>query len=83
MSLRAKLAALLLGVVAATAALSAWVTHALGSAVLAWSLVVAAALFPVLWLAGRIMRPIGQMLRALSRDFGMRSAKCSSNSPHG
>jgi hypothetical protein len=33
---------------------------------LAWSLIVAAALFPILWLAGRVMRPIGQMLRALS-----------------
>jgi len=66
LSLRAKLAALLLGVVAATAALSAWLTHALGSAILAWVLIVAAALFPVLWLAGRVMRPIGQMLRALS-----------------
>ena len=59
LSLRAKLAALLLGVVAATAALSAWLTHALGSPILAWSLIVASALFPVLWLAGRVMRPIG------------------------
>jgi two-component system, NtrC family, nitrogen regulation sensor histidine kinase NtrY len=65
-SLKAKLAALLLMVVALAAALGAWVAHALGSVLLAWALVVAAALLPIYWLAARVMEPIGQMLRALS-----------------
>jgi nitrogen fixation/metabolism regulation signal transduction histidine kinase len=66
LSLRAKLAALLLGVVAVAAALGAWAAHALGSVLLAWSLAVAAAALPIFWLAWRVMQPIGQMLRALS-----------------
>jgi two-component system, NtrC family, nitrogen regulation sensor histidine kinase NtrY len=65
-SLRAKLAALLLMIVALAAALGAWAAHALGSALLAWVLVVAAALLPICWLAARVMEPIGQMLRAMS-----------------
>jgi two-component system nitrogen regulation sensor histidine kinase NtrY len=65
-NLKSKLAALLLGVVALAAALSAWAAHAFDSVILAWSLTVAAAVFPVLWLAARVMRPIGQLLRALS-----------------
>jgi two-component system nitrogen regulation sensor histidine kinase NtrY len=65
-NLKSKLAALLLGVVALAAALSAWAAHAFDSVILAWSLTVAAAVFPVLWLAARVMRPIAQMLRALS-----------------
>jgi len=65
-SLRAKLAALLLCVVALTAASSVWAEHALGDVVLAWSLIVGAAVLPVLWLAARVMRPVAQMLRALS-----------------
>ncbi len=32
----------------------------------AWLLIIAAALFPVMWLASRVMRPIAQLLRALS-----------------
>jgi two-component system nitrogen regulation sensor histidine kinase NtrY len=65
-SLKSKLAALLLGLVALTAGLSAWAAHATDSVVLAWSLTVAAAVLPVLWLAARVTRPIAQMLRALS-----------------
>ena len=65
-SLKAKLAALLLMVVALAAALGAWAAHALGSVLLAWALVVAAAMLPIYWLAARVMEPIGQMLRALS-----------------
>jgi two-component system nitrogen regulation sensor histidine kinase NtrY len=64
--LRAKLAALLFGVVALAVWFGAWAAHALDSVILAWSLIVAAAVFPVLWLAARVMRPVGQMLRALS-----------------
>lgn len=66
MSLKGKLAALLLCVVALTAALGALAAQALDSALLAWVVVVAAALLPVYWLAGRVMQPIGQLLRALS-----------------
>jgi two-component system nitrogen regulation sensor histidine kinase NtrY len=66
LSLKGKLAALLLCVVALTAALGALAAQALDSALLAWVVVVAAALLPVYWLAGRVMQPIGQLLRALS-----------------
>jgi two-component system, NtrC family, nitrogen regulation sensor histidine kinase NtrY len=65
-SLRAKLALLVLLVVAVTAAASAWATHWLDNVLLGWLLTVGAALLPVMWLASRIMRPIQQMLRALS-----------------
>jgi two-component system nitrogen regulation sensor histidine kinase NtrY len=65
-SLRTKLALLLIFVVAATAALSTWAMHWFGSVLLSWLLVIAASLLPLLWLASRIMRPIQQMLRALS-----------------
>jgi two-component system, NtrC family, nitrogen regulation sensor histidine kinase NtrY len=66
LSLKGKLAALLLCVVALTAALGALAAQALDSALLAWVVVVAAALLPVYWLAGRVMQPMGQLLRALS-----------------
>jgi len=66
LNLKAALAALLLAVVALSAALGAWAAQFFGSVVLAWSLVVAAAVLPVLWLAARVMQPITQMLRALS-----------------
>jgi two-component system nitrogen regulation sensor histidine kinase NtrY len=65
-SLNAKLTALLLMIVALTAALGAWAAQELGSVLLAWVLVVAAAMLPIWWLAARVMEPIGQMLRALS-----------------
>src|ERR1700691_137814 len=66
LSLKAKLAVLLVAVVALAAALGAWAAHAFVSVILAWSLVVAAAVLPLYWLAARVMQPIGQMLRALS-----------------
>ena len=66
MSLRSKLALLLFFIVAATAGASAWMAHWLGNALVGGLLVVAAALLPVVWLASRVMRPIQQMLRALS-----------------
>ena len=66
MNLKAKLALLLMLIVAATAALSGWATRWSGSALLTWLLILAVSLVPVLWLASRIMRPIQQMLRALS-----------------
>jgi nitrogen fixation/metabolism regulation signal transduction histidine kinase len=66
MSLKGKLALLLFLMVAATAALTAWVSQWLDSLLLGWLLVLCAATLPVLWLAARFMRPIQQMLRALS-----------------
>jgi two-component system, NtrC family, nitrogen regulation sensor histidine kinase NtrY len=66
MSLKGKLALLLFLMVALAAALGAWVQQSLDNVLLSWLLIVAAALFPVIWLAARFMRPIQQMLRALS-----------------
>jgi two-component system nitrogen regulation sensor histidine kinase NtrY len=66
MSLRVKLTLLLFVLVSVTAGLSVWAAHALHDVLLAWSLVVAAAVIPILWLAARVTRPIGQMLRALA-----------------
>jgi two-component system nitrogen regulation sensor histidine kinase NtrY len=66
LSLRARLALLLFVIVALTAAAGAWAAHVLNSAILAWLLVVAAAGVPIVWLAARVMRPIGQLLRALA-----------------
>lgn len=66
MSLRVKLTLLLFVLVIVTAGLSVWAAHALHNVLLAWSLVVAAAVIPILWLAARVMRPVGQMLRALA-----------------
>ena len=66
MSLRTKLALLLLAVVAVTAGFSAWAAHWSGDLLFTWLLVVAVSIVPLLLLASRIMRPIQQMLRALS-----------------
>jgi two-component system nitrogen regulation sensor histidine kinase NtrY len=64
--LRTKLALLLWGVVALAAALATWAAHALNNGFVAWLLVVGGAVLPILGLAARAMRPIGQMLRALA-----------------
>jgi two-component system, NtrC family, nitrogen regulation sensor histidine kinase NtrY len=66
LSLRAKLTALLFALVGLAAALGAWAAHALGDVALAWSLIFGASILPILWLSGRVMRPVEQMLRALS-----------------
>ena len=66
MSLKAKLALLLLVIVGITAAASVFAAHWFNNALLGWLLIVGAALLPLLWLASRIMRPIQQMLRALA-----------------
>jgi nitrogen fixation/metabolism regulation signal transduction histidine kinase len=65
-NLKAKLALLLMVIVAATAALSGWATRWSGNALFTWLLILGLSLVPVLWLSSRIMRPIQQMLRALS-----------------
>jgi len=66
LSLKAKLALLLIVIVAVTAAVSAWTARWFGNPLFGWLLILAASLLPVLWLSSRIMRPIQQMLRALS-----------------
>jgi len=63
-SLKFKLALLLIVIVGVTAAASALTAQWFGNALLGWLLIVAAALLPVLWLSSRVMRPIQQMLRA-------------------
>ena len=66
MNLKAKLALLLIVIVAITAAISAWTARWFDNPLFSWLLILAAALLPVLWLSSRVMRPIQQMLRALS-----------------
>jgi two-component system, NtrC family, nitrogen regulation sensor histidine kinase NtrY len=66
LSLKTKLALLLIFIVAITAAASAWAERWFGNPLFSWLLILAASLLPVLWLSSRIMRPIQQMLRALS-----------------
>jgi two-component system nitrogen regulation sensor histidine kinase NtrY len=65
-SLKSKLALLLIIIVGITAMLSELVAHWLSNPLLGWVLIVGAALLPVLWLAARVLRPIQQLLRALS-----------------
>jgi nitrogen fixation/metabolism regulation signal transduction histidine kinase len=65
-SLKAKLALLLLVIVGITAAASVFAAQWFNNALLGWLLIVGGALLPVLWLSSRVMRPIQQMLRALS-----------------
>jgi two-component system, NtrC family, nitrogen regulation sensor histidine kinase NtrY len=65
-SLRGKLAFLLIVIVGVTAAVSMVAAQWFSDALLGWLVVVGAALLPVLWLSSRVMRPIQQMLRALS-----------------
>jgi nitrogen fixation/metabolism regulation signal transduction histidine kinase len=66
LSLKGKLALLLIVIVAIAAALGAWSARWLGNPLGGWLLLVALSLPPLVWLSSRIMRPIQQMLRALS-----------------
>jgi nitrogen fixation/metabolism regulation signal transduction histidine kinase len=66
LSLKVKLALLLIVIVAITAAISDWAARWIGNSLYSWLLILAVSLLPVLWLSSRIMRPIQQMLRALS-----------------
>jgi nitrogen fixation/metabolism regulation signal transduction histidine kinase len=66
LSLKTKLGLLLIFIVAITAAAGAWAERWFGNPLFSWLLILAASLLPVLWLSSRIMRPIQQMLRALS-----------------
>jgi nitrogen fixation/metabolism regulation signal transduction histidine kinase len=66
MSLRFKLTILLCALVAAVTGLGAWAAHVLNNPWLAWLVTAGAALLPTIWLAGRLVRPIAQLLRALA-----------------
>lgn len=66
MSLRFKLTLVLCALVVLVAGLSAWTTHVLDNPLLAWLLAASVALLPVVWLAARVVRPIAQLLRALT-----------------
>jgi two-component system, NtrC family, nitrogen regulation sensor histidine kinase NtrY len=66
MSLTGKLALLFYVIVAVAAGLAAEATQFFGEALLGWLAAAALLLLPTLWLAARVMRPIQQMLRALS-----------------
>src|ERR1700719_3627933 len=65
-SLRIRLGLMFLSVAGLAAALGGWPARLSGSAVGSWLLVVGIALVPAFWLAGRVLRPIRQVLRALS-----------------
>jgi two-component system nitrogen regulation sensor histidine kinase NtrY len=65
-SLKGKLALLLLFVVGLTAWLTIWVVRDITDPLLSWLIVVGAAILPLLWLATRVMRPIELLLRALA-----------------
>jgi two-component system, NtrC family, nitrogen regulation sensor histidine kinase NtrY len=65
-SLRGKLALSFLALTAAAAAAGAWLGQELHGMLWAWVLTTAAAAVPALWLAGHLVRPIAQVLRALT-----------------
>ena len=66
MSLSGKLALIFYLLVALAAGIGAEAAHFFDNALLAWMLTVGLLLLPCVWLAARIMRPVQQMLRALS-----------------
>ena len=65
-SLRIRLGLMFLGVAALAAAPGVWLARLFGSALGSWLIVVGIALVPAFWLAGRVLRPIREVLRALS-----------------
>ena len=65
-SLRIRLGLVFLSVAALAAALGIWLARAFAGAFWSWLLIVCIALVPTFWLAGRVLRPIRQVLRALS-----------------
>lgn len=65
-SLRIRLGLMFLSVAGLAAALGVWLARVFANAFWGWLLVVGIALVPAFWLAGRVLRPIRQVLRALS-----------------
>jgi two-component system nitrogen regulation sensor histidine kinase NtrY len=66
LSLEGKLTLLLLATVASAAALGAWAVNWLDSLLLGWALVLGVTIFPVLWVASAIVRPVRRLLRGLA-----------------
>ena len=66
MSLTGKLAFLFYLLIAMAAGVAAEAAHYFGTALLGWLAAVSLLLLPSIWLAARVMRPIQQMLRALT-----------------
>jgi nitrogen fixation/metabolism regulation signal transduction histidine kinase len=66
LKLKGRLALLLFAIVALSAAAGAGAARHWTNGLLAWGLVAGAATLPAVWLAARVMRPIQQLLRALS-----------------
>ena len=64
--LQSRLALLLLAIVALAAAGGIGIARLAGSGTAAWASIVGIAVLPVVWLAARILRPIRQLLRALT-----------------
>ncbi len=64
-SLEGKLAALLLAVLLCTVLAAAWLTHYVSDPRLAFAVVAAVGLVPVLWIARRAARPVRRLLRAM------------------
>jgi nitrogen fixation/metabolism regulation signal transduction histidine kinase len=67
---KAKLVALLLGLVAFSAAGSLWIEQLSGNRLIAWAGVVICSLLPVMYLAGRFMRRTERIVRGLSSVMG-------------
>jgi two-component system, NtrC family, nitrogen regulation sensor histidine kinase NtrY len=65
-SLKIRLGLVFLSVAALAAALGVWLARVFAGAFWSWLLIVGIALVPTFWLAGRLLRPIRQVLRALS-----------------
>jgi two-component system, NtrC family, nitrogen regulation sensor histidine kinase NtrY len=65
-SLRFWLGLIFLGVAALSAALDAWMSRWVGNGFWSCFIVAGIALLPAFWLAARVLRPIQQVLRALS-----------------
>ncbi len=75
MSLRTRLTLFLFVVAAAAAAAGAWLAQALHSPLRGWLGTAIVAAPVVLWLAARLMRPIRQVLRALTGHGGQLSRR--------
>jgi two-component system nitrogen regulation sensor histidine kinase NtrY len=63
---RFKLGVMFLAVAAVSAALGIFTVHLKADAVLSWLVIMGVAALPAFWLAARALRPIQQLLRALS-----------------
>jgi two-component system, NtrC family, nitrogen regulation sensor histidine kinase NtrY len=65
-AIRFRLGLVFLGVAMLSAALAIWLPRLIGGSLSAWLLCVGLAILPCFWLASRVLRPVQQVLRALS-----------------